>query len=116
MVGILYLNGVHHIGNIVLRWLKGHFITGYANNFKIGNGTGMPRRFLLEGDLIEFAYNDLTEKPDLLQGEKGPPGPPGPTGVTPDAPGYVATPTYESNTLTNEDCDVENLSDPQTGT
>jgi hypothetical protein len=97
--GSLYPNGIHQLGNPVLTWLEGRFITVYANNIETGDGTGTSRRVLLERDPFEVSYKDLTDKPDRLQGEQGPPSPPGPPGPAPDAPGYVATPTYESNTL-----------------
>ncbi len=37
-------------------------------------------------------------------------------GVSPEAPGYDATPTYVSNTATDEGYGLENLNDLQVGT
>ncbi len=41
---------------------------------------------LLEGDPIEISCNDLTDKPEIFQGEQGLPGQ---HGVSPEDPGYL---------------------------
>ncbi len=43
----------------------------YADNLSVGDGTGTTRRVLLEGDPIQFSYEDLTDKPVFFQGEQG---------------------------------------------
>ncbi len=94
-----------------------------TDNLEVGDGTGATRRVLLEGDPIQISYNDLTDKPALLQGEQGPagldstvPGPAGKDGISPDASAFVSNPTYESNTLAILNYEVENLGDPEIGT
>jgi hypothetical protein len=108
---------IYQIGYPVQRLLEGHFVSVYADNLEVGDGTGTTRRVLLVGDPIQISYNDLTDKPQIFQGEQGPPGPPG---VSPEDPGYLPpTPLtsalergyqYVANTAPDPGYDVFGLS------
>jgi hypothetical protein len=52
-------------------------------------------------------FNDLIDKPVVLQGKDG---------ISPEAPAFVSTTIYESNALAILDYEVENLGDPENGT
>ena len=54
-----------------------------------------------------MSYNDLIEKPVVLQGKDG---------ISPEAPAFVANAIYESNTVAIPNYEVENLGDPEIGT
>jgi hypothetical protein len=56
--------------------------------------------------LLPMSYS-LIDKPVVL---------PGKDGISPEAPAFVATSIYESNTLIIPDYEVENLGDPENGT
>jgi hypothetical protein len=57
--------------------------------------------------LLPISYNDIIDKPVTLQGKDG---------ISTEALAFVTTPTYESNTLTIRDYEVENFGDPENGT
>jgi hypothetical protein len=91
-------NPFQRIGASTKPWLKGHFVTVYADNLSVIDESGTTRRFLLEGDTVTVSYddledlpglatvatsgsyNDLTDKPSL-EGSIGPVGPQGPAGL-----------------------------------
>ncbi len=63
--------------------VRGSFVSVYTENLEVGDGSGMTRHVLLEGDPIHISYNDLTNKPYGLRGPQGPPG------ASPEDHGYL---------------------------
>jgi hypothetical protein len=55
---------------------------------------------------IPMSYDDLINKPVVLQGKDG---------ISPETPAFALYPTYESNTLAILNYEVENLGDPEIG-
>ena len=53
----------------------------FADEMYVSHSKGGGRRVMYEG--FEISYEDLVNKPKVLQGEQGPPGP------SPEDPGYL---------------------------
>jgi hypothetical protein len=74
-------DGLKKVGNVDQPWLEGHFGTVFVDEIFVSHPEGGGRRVMLEGDAI--SYEDLVDKPVLLQGERGE------QGISADAPGYI---------------------------
>ncbi len=63
--GSLYPEGnLHQIGNPVQCFIEGHFVSVYADNLEVGDGSGGTRRVLLEGSQTD--YKSLGNKPVVV--------------------------------------------------
>jgi hypothetical protein len=70
----LYPNdGLQRIGRLDAPWLEGHFGTVFADEMCVSHPEGGGRRVMYER--FKISYNDLVNKPEVLQDEQGPPGP-----------------------------------------
>ena len=64
----LYPNdGLQMIRNLDAHWLEGHFGTVFADEMYVSHPEGGGRRVMYEG--FEISYNDLVNRPEVLQGD-----------------------------------------------